>query len=62
MIGDTYTPKRKVKYGGTSGYWGEDGINKDNEYINEEGHTGKYPYDVIRISYKKRKRTRNNTM
>jgi len=43
MIGDKYVPKRNVKYGGKNGYWGEDGKDKDNEYIKDEGHKGKYP-------------------
>lgn len=51
MIGDKFYPKRKVKYGGHNGYWGEDGINKKNEYNKDEGHTGTYPtnirYDII---------------
>ena len=43
MVGDKFYPKRNVKYGGQHGYWGEDGINKKNEYKKDEGHTGKYP-------------------
>ena len=43
MVGDTFYPKRNVKYGGQHGYWGEEGINKKNEYNKEEGHTGTYP-------------------
>jgi len=46
MIGDKFVKKRNVKYGGQNGYWGEAGINKDNEYVEEEGHTGKYPTNV----------------
>ena len=41
MEGDKFYPKRKVKYGGKNGFWGKEGINKDNEYVKEEGHTGK---------------------
>lgn len=43
MEGDKFYPKRNVKYGGQNGYWGEEGINKKNEYNKEEGHTGTYP-------------------
>ncbi len=43
MMGDKFVKKRNVKYGGKNGYWGEDGINKHNEYNKEEGHTGTYP-------------------
>lgn len=43
MKGDKFVNKRNVKYGGHQGYWGEDGINKKNEYIENEGHKGKYP-------------------
>ena len=43
MEGDKFVKKRNVKYGGKNGYWGEDGINKHNEYNEKEGHTGKYP-------------------
>ena len=43
MIGDKFVPKRNVKYGGKNGYWGDDGKNKDNEYVEDEGHKGKFP-------------------
>ncbi len=43
MEGNEYHPKRNVKVGGQQGYYGEDLINKKNEYIKDEGHTGKYP-------------------
>ena len=43
MEGNKFVKKRNVKVGGQQGYYGEDLINKENEYIQEEGHTGKYP-------------------
>jgi len=43
MIGTEKHVKRNVKYGGKNGYWGDKGINKDNEYVEDEGHTGRYP-------------------
>ena len=43
MEGNKFVKKRNVKVGGQQGYYGEDLINKPNEYIKEEGHTGKYP-------------------
>jgi len=43
MDGDKFVKKRNVKYGGKNAYWGQDGVNKKNEYVAEEGHTGKYP-------------------
>lgn len=43
MIGDKFTQKRNVKFGGDNAYWGEAGVKKENEYNKEEGHTGKYP-------------------
>mgnify|MGYP003642153428 CR=1 FL=1 len=55
MIGDKFVNKRKVKYGGQHGYWGEDGIKKDNEYIDEEGHRGKYPKNVLEYPIRKDK-------
>ena len=55
MIGDTFYPKRNVKYGGKNGYWGEDGINKQNEYLKEEGHTGNYPSNVLTYPIRKDK-------
>ena len=53
MIGDKFYPKRKVKYGGQQAYWGEDGVNKNNEYIKEEGHTGKYPDNILNYPIRK---------
>ena len=55
MIGDKFVNKRKVKYGGQHGYWGEDGIKKDNEYIEQEGHRGKYPKNVLEYPIRKDK-------
>lgn len=55
MIGDTYYPKRNVKYGGKSAYWGENGVNKDNEYVKEEGHKGKYPTTYLEYPIRKGK-------
>ena len=43
MEGNKFVKKRNVKYGGQNGYWGKDGIDKQNEYNKEEGHIGKYP-------------------
>mgnify|MGYP001185947554 CR=1 FL=1 len=43
MVGDKYVKKRNVKVGGKHAYWGDKLIDKDNEYIENEGHTGKYP-------------------
>jgi len=43
MEGDKFVSKRNVKYGGSAGYWGKEGTEKDNHYIKEEGHRGKYP-------------------
>ncbi len=43
MVGDKFVKKRNVKVGGKNGYWGDKLIDKDNEYIENEGHTGKYP-------------------
>jgi len=43
MEGNKFVKKRNVKVGGQQGYYGDDLINKENEYIQEEGHTGKYP-------------------
>ena len=47
MIGDKFTQKRNVKYGGQNGYWGKEGIDKKNEYIECEGHKGKYPTTLL---------------
>ena len=55
MIGDKFVKKRNVKYGGQNGYWGESGINKDNEYIEAEGHKGKYPTTFIDFPIRKGK-------
>jgi|TARA_R100000479_G_C6387536_1_gene203674 site-specific DNA-methyltransferase (adenine-specific) len=55
MIGDKYVNKRNVKYGGKNGYWGEDGINKDNQYIQDEGHRGKYPTTFLEYPIRKGK-------
>lgn len=43
MVGDKFINKRNVKVGGRHGYWGDDLKDKSNEYIEEEGHRGKYP-------------------
>jgi DNA modification methylase len=43
MEGDQYYGKRNVKVGGRNAYYGEKLKDKQNEYIEEEGHTGKYP-------------------
>lgn len=43
MEGDKYIPKRNVKVGGRNGYYGEKLKDKENEYIKEDGHTGKFP-------------------
>ena len=53
MIGNKFYPKRKVKYGGQQAYWGEDGVNKNNEYIKEEGHHGNYPVNVLEYPIRK---------
>jgi len=53
MIGDKYVKKRNVKYGGKNGYWGKDGIKKDNEYKEDEGHIGKYPTNILNYSIKR---------
>ena len=43
MIGDVFQPKRNVKVGGRNGYYGEKLKDKENVYVKDEGHTGKYP-------------------
>lgn len=43
MEGDKVYKKRNVKVGGQQGYYGKELIDKQNEYIKDEGHTGKYP-------------------
>ena len=43
MEGNKFVKKRNVKVGGQQGYYGKELIDKPNEYIKEEGHTGKYP-------------------
>jgi len=53
MIGEKYVPKRNVKYGGQEAYWGEEGMNKQNEYIKEEGHSGKYPTTLLEYPIRK---------
>ena len=53
MTGDKYVKKRNVKYGGQNGYWGNDGIKKENEYNKEEGHKGKYPTNILNYTIKK---------
>lgn len=55
MIGDKFVKKRNVKYGGQQAYWGSDGVNKKNEYIKSEGHTGKYPKNVLNYPIRKDK-------
>ncbi len=53
MIGDKFYPKRNVKYGGKQAYWGEDGVNKNNEYDKTQGHYGKYPTNVLNYPIRK---------
>ena len=54
MVGDKFVKKRNVKYGGKNQeYWGKDGATKDNEYIEAEGHTGKYPTNVLHYPIRK---------
>ena len=55
MIGNKFYPKRNVKFGGKQGYWGEDGINKKNEYIKDEGHYGEYLTNVLNYPIRKDK-------
>jgi len=55
MEGNKIYKKRNVKYGGQQGYWGEDGINKQNEYNKEEGHVGNYPTTFKEWSIRKDK-------
>ena len=55
MQGTKFVPKRKVKYGGSSAYWGEEGSKKDNEYVKEEGHIGKFPDNVLTYPIRKDK-------
>lgn len=55
MIGDKFVKKRNVKYGGSSAYWGKEGATKDNEYIEEEGHKGKYPTNILNYEIRKDK-------
>jgi len=53
MIGDKFVNKRNVKYGGQNAYWGESGVNKNNEYIESEGHKGKYPTTFLEYPIRK---------
>ncbi len=55
MIGTEFHPKRNVKYGGKNGYWGDDGINKANEYNHEEGHYGRFPDTILNYPVRKDK-------
>ena len=55
MIGEQFVKKRNVKYGGQNGYWGEAGVNKDNEYVEEEGHKGKFPTTFLEYPIRKGK-------
>ena len=55
MVGDTFVKKRNVKFGGQNGYWGEDGKDKDNKYVKEEGHKGKYPTNILTYPIRKDK-------
>lgn len=56
MIGNEFHTKRNVKFGGKNGYWGEAGINKSNEYNDDEGHYGRYPNTCLEYPIRK-----NNT-
>lgn len=53
MIGNEFHPKRKVKYGGKHGYWGKEGVNKDNNIMKEEGHYGRYPTNLLHYDIRK---------
>ncbi len=53
MIGDKFVNKRNVKFGGQNAYWGEEGVNKKNEYIDSEGHKGKYPTTFLEYPIRK---------
>ena len=53
MIGDKVYKKRNVKYGGKNAYWGQDGVNKKNEYNEKEGHIGKYPTTYLEYPIRK---------
>jgi len=53
MIGDKFVKKRNVKFGGENAYWGESGVNKNNEYIESEGHKGKYPTTFLEYPIRK---------
>jgi len=53
MIGNKFYPKRNVKFGGKHAYYGEHGVNKQNEYIKEQGHYGEYPTNVIEYPIRK---------
>ena len=53
MIGTKFYPKRNVKYGGQNAYWGDEGVNKDNKYNKDEGHTGNYPVNVLEYPIRK---------
>tara|TARA_R110002096_G_scaffold137246_6_gene290501 strand:- start:636 stop:1328 length:693 start_codon:yes stop_codon:yes gene_type:complete len=56
MVGDKFVKKRNVKYGGKDQeYWGKEGATKENEYIADEGHTGKYPPNVLYYPIRKDK-------
>lgn len=55
MTGDNFVKKRNVKYGGKNAYWGEAGVNKKNEYVEQEGHVGKYPTTFLEYPIRKGK-------
>jgi site-specific DNA-methyltransferase (adenine-specific) len=55
MIGDEFHIKRNVKFGGQNAYWGESGVNKDNQYVKEEGHKGRYPTTFLEYPIRKGK-------
>ena len=53
MKGDKFVAKRNVKVGGKQAYYGEKLVNKKNEYIEAEGHKGKYPNDLLEYPIRK---------
>ncbi len=53
MIGDKFYKKRLVKYGGQNAYWRNDGVNKNNKYNKDEGHTGRFPTTFLEYPIRK---------